>query len=214
MLMPPKALEKWRSKQVQLPLWVSTVLCLRSITLLQGPGTEATSFHQSKEPSNGEKGRLRGLTVWGLMADEEESDEPTWSNSGIDNTALLTLEWRRPLLCRRGQVQKNCPGRLNLSSAALRRKPWGKDSLARAEGLWNKRCSAPSYQPDCWGGNCSYSTAVFLWHWLIWSLLSWHNQKYTELVRTMKEKSGWNAMAQVLSLWSNRAIPMSCNATN
>jgi len=64
------------------------------------------------------------------------------------------------------------------------------------------------------GGNRSYFTAVFPWNRLIQRLLSWHKQKYTELVGMMKEKSGWNAMAQVLSLWSDKAVPMSCNATN
>lgn len=64
--------------------------------------------------------------------------DPTWV---IYNTARLTLEWRRPFPCRREQVQ-NCPGRLNLSSAAQSRKPWSKDSLEKVEGSWEEILSS------------------------------------------------------------------------
>lgn len=48
----------------------STCVCLESVPLLQRPGTEAANFHQSKEPSEGAKGRVRGLTFWGLRMRE------------------------------------------------------------------------------------------------------------------------------------------------
>lgn len=141
MLMPPEALEKWRSKHVQLPLWVNTVLCRSCSSLFQCYGTEATSFHQSKEPSNRGKGSLRRFTYGDWLQMKKRAMnwlDPTWV---IYNTARLTLEWRRPFPCRREQVQ-NCPGRLNLSSAAQSRKPWSKDSLEKVEGSWEEILSS------------------------------------------------------------------------
>lgn len=112
---------------MQLPLWVSTVLCDPSLCSRALEQRLQASTKIKSQATGGEKGE----DSVGADCSEEESDEPTRSNSGIYSSALLTWNGGAPSS---GEGHKNHPGRLKLSSAAPGRKPWGKGSLVKVEG--------------------------------------------------------------------------------